>query len=236
MVYFKEILNTFLDIVYPRFCYMCDEKISDNDRYFCCSCYAQLKHYNTGQSKNAVKIYKNIIDESFSLFYFEPNTVSQKIIHMIKYDGMRNLGIQMGRRLGKMLFEEGISADLIIPVPLHLSRKRERGYNQAEVIAEGLSGELKIPVERKIIKRSKFTKSQTKLNREERLLNVGEAFQIDKNTDLSGKSVFVLDDVITTGATIASCARLIKNNKAKKVIALSLAYVDENHEILQITT
>jgi ComF family protein len=155
---------------------------------------------------------------------------------MIKYENKKNLGVKMGIILGKRLIEKNVGADLIIPVPLHLSRKRERGYNQSEVIASGVSKELKIPVELGILKRKKFTRSQTKLNREERLLNVSEAFNINHNVDLSGKTVFILDDVITTGATISGCAELIKNNNAKKVIALSLAYVGENHDILKITT
>ena len=236
MVPLKEILNSFLDIIYPRFCYMCDEKIPDSDKYFCPSCYSNLKFFNTIHGSKVNKVFSNCIDESFSFFYFEPQAISQKIIHMIKYEGMKNLGVQMGKKLGKVLEEQNISADLIIPVPLHFSRKRERGYNQAEAIASGVSEVLKIPLEQKLIRRKKFTKSQTKLNREERILNVGEAFQINSNIDLSGKSVFILDDVITTGATIGGCAKLLKNNNAKKVTALSLAYVDENHDILKITT
>lgn len=235
----REIFNTFLDLVYPRICYMCGEKISDSDKYFCPECYNLLKNFEHGaniMNTGGKQSFQQIIDDIDSLFHFEPETISQKIIHLIKYEGMKNLGFLMGKRLGKKLKRDNVSADLIIPVPLHLSKKRERGYNQSEAIAGGVASELEIPIETKIIKRNRFTKSQTKLNREERIANVKEAFGINNYCDLTGKTVFILDDVITSGATVAGCAGPVKSMNAAKVIALSLAYVDDNHDILKINT
>ncbi len=235
----REILKPLLDLVYPRICNECNQKISEDDNYFCVSCYSKLKYLSIADDRENIRRksnFHNSIDEVYSLFYFEPHTVSQKIIHMIKYEGMKNLGIQMGKALGEKLTQAGVKADKIIPVPLHISRKRERGFNQSEVIASGVSQIIGAPMVSGILKRARSTKSQTRLNREERLLNVHDAFELKIKPDLAGKSIIILDDVITSGATLLSCARLLKKLNAEKVIALSLAYVDDIHDILQINT
>jgi ComF family protein len=116
-----------------------------------------------------------------------------------------------------------------------VSRQRERGYNQAEVIAKGVSQILNIPLRTDIIKRNKYTKSQTKSSKEQREKNVRDAFVITE-CDLKGKEIFILDDVITSGATIDACIELLEKKGAKKITALSLALVRDTYNIFTIDT
>lgn len=216
----KEFAATFLNLIYPSHCNFCKNKILDGDIYFCNECYKKLEYIEiTDNQKHDLKC-----ENLYSFFYFDHGSVSQKIIHLIKYEDKPNLGVKMGKEFGVKLSAHNITADFIIPLPLHKSRHRDRGYNQSEVIAKGISQILNIPVRCDIIKRNKYTQTQTKLGRKERKVNVQGAF-ILKHIDLTGKEIFLLDDVITSGATMNECIKLLEAQGAKKIIPLSLALV-----------
>lgn len=239
MFFFKNIFNTFLDIILPRYCFNCENLILSEDNYFCSDCYSKLTFFDYGINHKEFKAeekYCSEIDNFYSLFYFEPESISQKIIHMIKYENKQKLGLFMGEKLGEALLKHDIKADMIIPIPLHKSRKKERGYNQSEIISLGVASVLKIPVITKMLIREKNTISQTKLNRVERKQNVSGAFKITRDLDINNKTIFVLDDVITSGATISECSKLLKSKFNIKIISLSLAYVKDKHDILKIET
>jgi ComF family protein len=228
MINFQEFYKTLFNLIYPRYCNFCENKILDGDIYFCNSCYHTLDYLDI---TNEQKLKRGLRSENFySLFYFDFDSISQKIIHLIKYGKKPNLGIKMGKEFGAKLSAHNITADFIIPLPLHISRERERGYNQAEVIAKGLSQILNIPIRTNIIKRIKYTKSQTKLSKEQREKNVRNAFVITE-CNLTGKEIFILDDVITSGATINVCIDLLEKRGAKKITALSLALVRDIHDM-----
>jgi ComF family protein len=116
--------------------------------------------------------------------------------------------------------------DLIIPVPIHHLKKAERGYNQSDFIAKGLSTALNIPYSSKSIKRIKYTESQTKLNMNERALNVSNAFKARSSNKLKGKNILVVDDVCTTGATLLECAKVLLGAGANSVYACSIAIAE----------
>jgi len=227
----KELGKTFLNLIYPCYCNFCEKKILDGDIYFCNECYNSVHYLDLTKGQRSDLQSNN----TYSFFLFEASSVSQKIIHLIKYHEKQNLGVKMGREFGIKLKAHNITADLIIPIPLHIKRKRERGYNQSEVIAKGISQALKIPMMINIIKRKKHTKSQTKLNKEEREANVQGAFLI-KDSDIEDKRIFMFDDVITSGATMNECVKLLKEQGAKEVIALSLALVGNIHDIFDLVT
>lgn len=127
-----------------------------------------------------------------------------------------------------MLKQEEFSKgfDCIIPVPLHLSRKRERGYNQSKILAEEISKTVSVPVTKKVLIRKKKTKDQTHLSPEERERNVRGAFVVRANSVLQGKKVILVDDVMTTGATLKECARVIKEAGAREVVGVTLVVVN----------
>jgi ComF family protein len=162
------------------------------------------------------------IADLVSLFVFEKEGPLQAIVHALKYSGIQQVGTELGRRLGTLIQKEGIRADLVIPVPLHKRKLRERGFNQSLLIARGISEVMGIPVRRALIRRTRWTQTQTALSKEERQENVKQAFTCGE-ADLQGLCIIVVDDVITTGATIKAVAGAIQASNPKTVIAASAA-------------
>jgi ComF family protein len=169
---------------------------------------------------------EEIVSGFSSPFLFEKEKELQTILHSLKYNGKFLLGKHLGELAAKQIYEEikGWEADLIIPVPLHPLKKAERGYNQSEFICKGISSVLKIPYRTDILKRTRFTPSQTTMTFEERKENVHKAFAISKR--INGKKIIIVDDVITTGATITECARVLKGNGVDEIFAFSIAVAD----------
>ena len=147
------------------------------------------------------------------------------IAHALKYSGVRQVGLELGRRLGYLLREERICADLLVPVPLHKRKIRERGFNQSYLIARGIAEVLGIPVRTDIVHRCKWTQSQTALSKDERKQNVANAFRGGR-AGVSELRILVVDDVITTGATVEAVGAALKRSGAKYVIAVSAALAE----------
>ncbi len=171
---------------------------------------------------------QNIIKGFKSLFIFEKEGELQEIIHAMKYQNRFLLGRFLGSLLADNYNEIIIkwNINFIIPVPLHHLKKADRGYNQAFYIAKGLSTKVKIPVKNSFLKRRKFTQSQTKMNITEREMNVKNAFKIKKKNSIKGKNFLIIDDVITTGATVNECGKVLINSGANNVYAMSVAIPD----------
>ena len=172
--------------------------------------------------KNRVQelaVRKNI-DRAYSGWEFGPEL--RALIHSLKYQDRTRIGSYLGRWLGRRVKEKlNLELDALIPVPLHPVKYRERGYNPAQCVYRGLSRELQLPVWPKAVTRVKYTISQTTLDREERQNNMQLAFR--KRKDMAGKTIAVIDDVLTTGSTISSLAGTMKDAGAKTVVALTVA-------------
>ncbi len=225
-----------LDFIYPPVCLICREVIkeenSQNPRVSVCSvCWNSLeievKPYcsecrldlDIGQTHNC----SAYLDRVYSLGLFDGNF--QELIHQFKYKGKVSAGKSLGIRLARELKKQQVSdVAYLVPVPLHKARKRERGFNQSEIVAESLGAELNLKVEKNILSRIKNTKDQTKLSIEERKQNVAGAFQVrDTRQILSDKKVILVDDVITTGATLNECAKVLKQAGVKEILAVTIA-------------
>jgi ComF family protein len=162
-----------------------------------------------------------------SLFFFTAKSRTQHLIHQIKYHDKREAAIELGRILGKKLAISTTFKDIdfIIPVPMHPTKQRWRGYNQAEMFAQGLSDAMQISVETTILRKVKMTVSQTKMNRTQRLENTQEVFELANPSLLRGKNILIVDDVMTTGATLESCAVAIsKQLPDVKISFATIAY------------
>ena len=157
------------------------------------------------------------IEKGASLFYFQKGEVVQEMMHGLKYHSKAFIGLALGKFCGNVLlqsrFLEGI--DFMIPIPIHPSKKRKRGYNQCSLIAEGIHSVTKLPVQEKILIKKKSTRSQTEKSREDRLNNLKNSFEIRNANHLNDKHVLLVDDIITTGSTIETAAEQLTMYGAK---------------------
>jgi ComF family protein len=163
----------------------------------------------------------NVVDEFHPAFYFEHSGVLQTVAHQLKYNEMMGFGIFLGRKIGELLNARNIAFDLIIPIPLNKRKYRERGYNQSEYIARGIRTVTRKPVLTHGIRRIKNTVTQTHLTAEERKKNMADAFTCSNDVKIRGKKILLVDDVITTGATIEESADVLKKCGAARVVAAS---------------
>ncbi|MGE5431685.1 MAG: ComF family protein [Syntrophomonadaceae bacterium] len=199
----SEAVNSVIDIFLPRFCASCEKKLKPEDEVICPECLRSIKCPDTKRiaAEFRRKFEKErVIIEFASAFLFEEGKSFQKLIHSIKYRGRYHNALFLGRLAGTRMKDEILSwkCDMIVPVPLHPAKKAERGYNQSYYIARGLSRVTGIPLKNNILKRTRFTDTQTALSIAERKANIKGAFRLKRGAEVSGKIVIVLDDVITT--------------------------------------
>jgi ComF family protein len=168
--------------------------------------------------------YKNVVEAS-SFLYFEKDSVTQEIVHSIKYYGDKNLARYIGRLAAMELYPSKIysSIDAIIPLPLHRKKERKRGYNQSEYISFGIADIYHKEIDNKSVMRTVYTESQTKKKMYERHINVENIFKAVDIQLLTGKHVLIIDDVITTGATVSACIDALSEVPNIKISVFSLA-------------
>ena len=161
-----------------------------------------------------------------SFLFFNKGSRVQRMMHNLKYRGKKDVGLFLGELMGRELRKSEFfnTAEVIIPVPVHPKKKLKRGYNQSDLIAEGLAKSMKIEIQKENLVKTINTESQTKKSRYERWLNVNSTFKVKNPELLKHKHIILVDDVITTGATIEACANVLKNIEGTKVSVISLAY------------
>jgi ComF family protein len=214
-----------LDFFYPPSCLSCQSPRQEGQSHVCSGCWQRIGKVHSSHElyvETHTKLLEtSLVDGLIAVFVFEKDGVFQHIAHALKYEGYESLGLELGKRLGESILGSGQKADGLLPIPLHKRKLRERGYNQAELIALGASEVSGIPVRSDILRRQKYTQTQTKLTIEERMKNMQDAFGVVK--DVSGMHLIVVDDVITTGSTIIFCAKELKAAGASRVVAASAA-------------
>ncbi|NWG29189.1 MAG: ComF family protein [Ignavibacteriaceae bacterium] len=222
-------MNYIFDFFLPRFCPGCNKKLLPDENPVCIDCLSSIliadeirleDEYERNFSSSKV------IKDFYSRFVFETDKTLQQIIHALKYQKKFKLGMYLGEILSEGIKNRNWQVDLIVPVPIHHLKKVERGYNQSDYIAKGLSESLNIPYSTKLIKRIRHTESQTKLNMKQRSENVADAFKVTDAKKMTGKNILVVDDVCTTGATIQECGKALINGGAKTVYACSVGIAD----------
>lgn len=221
---FKFFVKTLLDLIYPPYCLICQQRLQDHEEAVCATCWLQLPRLAQHSQSLRHPLFNEIHFEQFlSVWQFEESF--QQIIHLLKYQNFSKLARQMGSFMAEACLAqpEYKQADLLLPVPLHISRKRERGYNQSALLCRQIAEQTGIPVSTKVLKRVQNTKTQTRLNAEKRARNVKSAFKVTKPDLVNGKSIILVDDVVTTGATLNACAGELQLAGAKKVLLLTAA-------------
>ena len=227
--FLRDLSRDLVDFVYPPLCLCCDQLLEGGEKRVCRRCWSSItpatRELTLFLETRSRLLASGSIDELVSLFVFEKEGPFQKIVHALKYSGMQQVGRDLGERMGAAAVHLGIDANMIVPVPLHRRKLRERGYNQAALIAGGLSEMTGISVYTDIIRRTKWTETQTTLSRDERAENVKGAFSVDARSTVAD-SVIVVDDVITTGATTEAVGSALKAHGAKRIIAMSAAIAE----------
>lgn len=224
-------INQFFDFFLPRFCTSCEKKLSAKEYYVCPDCLDSIKIADADRIDHEFQrkfLHEKIVHDFTSPFIFEKEKALQHIIHALKYKENFRLGIFLGKKAAESA-KNKISewkADLIVPVPIHRLKKAERGFNQSFYISKGMSAVLQVPVSKNFVKRKRFTETQTAFSLHERKENVKDAFTVKNKKAVSGKKIILVDDVITTGATISECAKVLTDNGAEKVFAFSVAVAD----------
>ena len=222
-------INHLFDFFLPRICPGCNNKLSTGKDPVCADCLNSILIADEERLK--VEYDKDfgsngIIKGYYSKFVFETDKTLQQIIHALKYNQKFKLGEFLGMILAEGIKTRGWQLDAIIPVPIHHLKKAERGYNQSDYIAKGLSRSLNVPYSTNSIKRTRYTESQTGLNMNDRVLNVSNAFKVKSSKKIPGKNILIVDDVCTTGATLQACGKVLKDAGSNLVYACSIAVAD----------
>lgn len=236
---FKPVLDLkddILDLIFPQHCIICKKYLSRKEENICQPCWDNLVFLPSpfcAECRSFVekdRKCKRCEDESglslvYSLGNFDESY--QRLIYAFKYGQLLNLGKRLGSTLGEKIKEDKrfLECDFLIAVPLHSSRKRKRGFNQSEILADEISQKIGLPVLKDILKRKKKTKDQTNLDTKEREENVRGAFEVRDRDKISGKNIILVDDVITTGATLKECARTLTQAGASGVLGLTVVVV-----------
>ena len=225
------ILADFADLIFPALCLGCTNSLGANEQILCAKCRISLPETNQHKEPydaNLLNKFAGKVPVRFlaSFVYFTKGGIVQKLVHSIKYKNRKEVAKEVATWYGYQLRSESSQLediDIIIGVPLHKSRFQQRGYNQADSIAEGLSESLNVPMRTDILVRKRFKESQTRKNRLERWKNVETVFGVQNDIEVRNKHVVIVDDVLTTGATIEACAVELLRAGCKSVSVLTLA-------------
>jgi ComF family protein len=225
MNYFSD----FLSLIFPRICASCGNSLWKNEECICRLCEYHLPktcfHLFPENPVTLLFTGRAPVGRGDAFLYFNKGNKVQRLIHQLKYKGRKDIGVFLGNLYGQSLKEVGYftAADMVIPVPLHKKKYMQRGYNQSEQIALGLSDALKIPMERHLLSRSKATETQTRKSRFSRYQNVKEIFRVESPEKWEGAHLLLVDDVITTGATVESCVHALQVIPGVRVTVVCLA-------------
>ena len=219
----------FIDLIFPRNCALCKRALFDFEPCLCTICQGMLPKANfhlrpfdnelTSKLQGLMPVHRVM-----AFLRFTKKGKSQTLLHLLKYKNKPELGEELGRLYGLSLLDNGFGGawDVLVAVPLHPLKKQRRGYNQSECFARGLSKVMGIPY-RELLVRKKFTTTQTNKSRLERLENVEEVFALNEGQVTQGLRILLVDDILTTGATLCGCSQTLLQGGAKHVDLATIA-------------
>jgi ComF family protein len=229
--FIKDVLTDFVSMLYPRYCFACSEGLVKGEETVCSRCMLELPRTNYHlDPENA--LYRRLngripLYAAFAFFLFRKGGKVQHLLHALKYQNHPEIGITLGEVYGQELLQtHDQKFNVIVPVPLHASRRKKRGYNQSEEFAKGLSKSLQIPASDSLV-RATVTETQTRKTKLKRWQNVSEVFQVKQHEHIKNQHVLLVDDVITTGATIEACAQTLLDEGCSSISIASIAYAED---------
>ncbi len=224
-------LKDFIGLIYPKLCICCRKENPAKDQVFCVECFASMPftdHFDDMPNDFTRHTEGRIMLESGgALLHLYKGSNVQKMLHMMKYNNRPIIGRKLGELLGFKIMKSNHFdiPDMIIPVPLHKKKKKIRGYNQSTLIAEGISTVIGVEVREDILLKTKDTISQTTKGRMERLTSLEGTLSTNTSIDIEGKHVMLVDDIMTTGATLEACTHelLQISNLRVSMVTVALA-------------
>ncbi|WP_299259516.1 ComF family protein [uncultured Aquimarina sp.] len=216
-------------LFYPIYCAACDNPLYKNERILCTSCRHKLPlgNFHKVNAKKIEKVFygRAKIENATSLLVFEKDSLVQNLIHNLKYRGREEIGKELGIWLGQELTQlpDYQNIDYIIPVPLHPKRLRERGYNQVEKFGREIAKKLDTEYIDFVLKKNSYNEKQSKNSRLTRWINTSETFGIQNESLLINKHILIVDDIVTTGATIEACIQVLKTIPGIKISIATMA-------------
>jgi ComF family protein len=226
-------LNGLLHLIFPRVCPCCNQYLPRGQQVVCLPCERQLPftdyHWHPSDNPFVDRFWGRLpLQAGSAMLHFGKGGRTQRLIHCIKYEGRRELALELGRWHGHMLREAFAfaSAEVVVPVPLHPRKELQRGFNQSSWYGRGLGESLEVPVLEDGLVRARHTVSQTQKSRLERFQNVADAFEPGRADALAGKHVLLVDDVLTTGTTLEACGLQLLTQKGVRLSLATLAIAE----------
>ena len=230
MVSYKELKNSLLHILFPHVCDGCGSDLIDEESCLCMKCIAEMPETNFHLHANnpVEKIFwgRLPITNATAQYYFTKESLMQRLMHQLKYKGNKELGKQLGRLMGYELRKTNRfnTVDFLVPLPLFPAKEKRRGYNQATVLCEGIAEAMNTEIAKDVVVRTQYTETQTRKGRIDRWQNIEGKFELLKPQKIRNKKILLVDDVITTGATLEACAHeVLKVSSNLSIATLCLA-------------
>ena len=225
---FKKYILGFYELFYPNLCVACETHLLNQEKLICTKCLYNLPktNYHKEIDNPVSQLFwgRTKIEYATAYYFFNKGSKYQDMMHKFKYNGLKEIGFELGKSFGSQIKESVFNqVDIIIPVPLHPKKLKKRGYNQSDWLAMGLSESLEKQIDTNILIRAVATDTQTRKSRFERWKNVENIFRITNPEMLEGKHILLVDDVVTTGSTLEACANVIMEIKNTKVSIAALA-------------
>ncbi len=227
----KKWIESYTELFFPHLCVTCSRKLFADEKYICLNCRQDLPRtnfHNEPGNKVAQLFWGRVeLENATAWLFFRKGSHYQRLVHCLKYKGLKELGYEMGFQFGNEIRDSAFKEiDIVIPVPLHAKKEKKRGYNQSDWIARGISGALGKPLSTDNLTRAIFTPTQTRKNRFERWQNVDGIFEVLRPADINRKHILLVDDVVTTGSTLEAAAYSLLGSGAAKASIVTLATAD----------
>lgn len=226
----KNILLGLKEVLFPHVCEICGHLLSMNQSFVCQRCLVERFEESPTENKEGISsaILPEGVQFAYSMWRFDKGGYLQDLLHKLKYNQLQGVGTDLGKQLGSKLLEQsGFKKNenwMLVPVPLHHKKERKRGFNQARIIAEGISKSTSIElISKGSIKRIKNTKTQTGFTLQKRNENIQKAFRVEAPSSIEDRSCIIVDDVFTTGATTFELANSMKQAGCRKIIIATVA-------------